>query len=604
MERTQYGKLYTSKVIIYCAGQYGNEVMLQGEKLGWSVCCFCDKQAEKCKGSIPIYSFEDAYGLYPYAVIVIAHSDYSECLRIGRKIEKQGFVKNRTYFIAIELEMKGVLPIIRAPFQLTGKKIILLGLPYLCDLFIQWLGNDTEQIEVCYSEEDVNVWNKRFPNSLWIPLYREPLEIEYDKRIRWIISCLVKENVLYTEWFLRHFDYCDGRVQPEWYGNTRNATVSKILFNILPNNVGNSFLNGVLDAHPEILYFGMEMYVWTNNIWDIVQIAKKEKGVKIVKKIVEKIREYTLKAWDENINSLTVVPLPNKDLEWLDRYQKSLMSRMNEERQYTEKDILIEMYLAWKEANYMEVDGAETIIYMDIHGGCILWESYNMLVRWLDNLGFEVILLQMLRRPYAQSASTMRMQIALGNFHENVALWALIVCAFEELHGELRDHKILRLRFEDIKQFPEVVLKKLCNELQISWSESMLETTSAGERTKCNIGSEEITGYDLKPVWYPYDEFYDAFDKFRMDILCKKKCKAYDYPFVPEEKYPMPINELIELFTIPFQFEKYIEFANDADKLKFRQKIKEQCTNIIYWQENKEHMEDFFCFGPYLSAYD
>ncbi len=607
MQSTKWENLYTTEIIIYCAGQYGNEVLIQGSKLNWNICCFCDKRAEKYEGDgyfindIPVYDFEDAHKTYPQAVMIIAHSDYAECLRIGRKIEKQGFVKNKTYFIAIELEMKGILPVIRTPFHVNDRKIILIGLPYLCDCFIEWMGNDREQIEVCYSEKDVNIWNRKFPDALWIPLHREPLEIEYDKKIRSIIGCLANENVLYTDYFLKHLDYCDGGRQLEPSGKAENNAAYKILFNILPNNVGNSFLNGVLDGHPEILYFGMEMYVWTNNLWDIVQIAAKEKGTNVVEMIVEKIREYTLKAWDENINAVTVISLPDKDLVWLDRYQEFLLSRMDEERQYSQKEILLNMHLAWKEANYTRVSGKETVIYMDIHSSCILWESYNMIVRWLENLGFEVVLLQMIRRPYAQSASTMKTQIALGNFQKNVALWTLTACAFEELYGELGDHKILRLRFEDVKQYPKAVLKRLCHELQISWNESMLETTSSGKMTKCTIRNEEITGYDMKPVWYPYDEFFDAFDKFRMDILCRAKCKAYDYPYVSEEKYPVPLNELVELFILPFQFEKYIVFADEAERLKFRQTVKEYCKNIIYWQENDEHKQ-FFCFGPYLSA--
>ena len=63
----------------------------------------------------------------------------------------------------------------------------------------------------------------------------------------------------------------------------------------------------------------------------------------------------------------------------------------------------------------------------------------------------------------------------------------------------------------------------------------------------------------------------------------------------------MPLNELVELFILPFQFEKYIVFADEAERLKFRQTVKEYCKNIIYWQENDEHKQ-FFCFGPYLSA--
>ncbi len=595
--------LYTEDVIIWCAGQYGQKVSSHIQSNGGRISCFCDMDREKqgsCIKNIPVYSFEEARKRNPHALIVIAHNDYTECIRIKNKLETYGYIKNKSCFIALEMEAEGNLPLIKAPFCLTGRKIILLGPQYLCECFIEWTGGSKENILICPLMKDAGVLKQKYPTALWIPLYRGSLGMDHDEKVHSYRQYLSKENVLFTDWFLNHFDYCkknDGAIK---YCDI-DTSVRKVLFNISVNNAGNTFMDGILDSHPNILYFGLEMYVWTNNIWDIIKIAKRKKGTEAANRIIEKIRDYTLDAWNKNIDAISVITLPDKDLAWLDRYRYFLCQRMREDRQYTEKELFVNMHLAWKEANHQSIAGNETVIYMDIHGSCAPWETYRMMTGWLEKMGFEVVLLQMVRRPYSQSASAMKAYIAQGNFQAETALSALTFVAYEILYKELHRYPVLRLRFEDVKQHPEAVLKKLCKRLHISWNESMLETTSAGKPTQFTCGDEVVSGYHMKPVWYPYDEFFDAFDKFRLDILCRSKCEAYDYSYVPQEKYILSANLLAELFVLPFQFEKYLVFKNAQERKQFRESVREHCRNIICGQESREKSQELFCFGPYLS---
>lgn len=595
-------RLYTEDLIIWCAGHYGQEVSDHIKNNGGSIWCFCDVEKGKQGkfiNNIPVYRFEDAYKKNPNALIVVANSNYAECIRIANKLEMYGYSKNISYFIALEMEIEGIFPLMKAPFCLEDRKIILLGPQYLCECFVEWAEGQRENIIVCKSEQDIGLWKKEYPIALWIPLYRGSLEIEHNERVLWYRKRLLKENILFTEWFLNHFDYCANKNLEE-IDCDKNVSVKKVLFNILVNNAGNTFIDGVIDSHPNILYFGLEMYVWTNNIWDIIKNSKREMGLKITDRIIEKIQDYTMDAWNKNIDKISFISLPDRSLIWLEKYRSCLYKRMGENRQYTEREIFVNMHLAWKEANGQSVKGDESVIYMDIHGSCAPWETYYMLTRWLEQMGFEVVLLQMIRRPYSQSASSMKAYIAQGKFRSDTALAALTFVAYEIIIGGLRKYPILRLRFEDVKQYPEIVLRKLCKKLQIPWNESMLRTTSAGRTTEYICEREVISGYHMKSVWYSYDEFFDAFDKFRLDILCSSKCEAYGYPHVPKEKYILPTDLLVELFVLPFQFEKYLVFENDQARKQFRVSIRERCRKIIYEQENKENVEELFCFGAYL----
>ena len=137
----------------------------------------------------------------------------------------------------------------------------------------------------------------------------------------------------------------------------------------------------------------------------------------------------------------------------------------------------------------------------------------------------------------------------------------------------------------------------------IQWNDIFLETTFAGKESVYISNGERITGFYLKPVYHTYDEYFDAFDKFRLDLIFRKKNKAYNYSYTDRNKYP-PLEEIGKLFSFPFSIEKYISFNNEKDKIKFRNKIGFLCIQLLILEESIDKYAGHFQFGPYLALED
>ena len=221
-------------------------------------------------------------------------------------------------------------------------------------------------------------------------------------------------------------------------------------------------------------------------------------------------------------------------------------------------------------------------------------------------MGFEVILLEMLRNPYKRFGSAIKWErgINQGTINSSIIYFLLYMMSGSTMDEIERKYDIIRIRFEDLKTNPKKILEKLCHILGIPWSNTLLQTTLSGKESVYVSNGENITGFDLKPVYHTYDEYFDAFDKFRLDLLFREKSKAYGYSYIDRGKYPGTFEEMAGLFCIPFCFEKYISFKDEADKARFHKKMELLCTQLLILEENKDKYPEHFQFGSYLELGD
>ena len=242
------------------------------------------------------------------------------------------------------------------------------------------------------------------------------------------------------------------------------------------------------------------------------------------------------------------------------------------------------------------------VIYMDIHSNMVM---RDVVFKWLEYMGFEIILLEIIRASYKRLDSGIKFTLGENNgiISANTILNLLYDLSGETVDNEEKKYPIIRIRFEDLKLYPRQILKKLCNILGIQWNDIFLETTFAGKESVYISNGERITGFYLKPVYHTYDEYFDAFDKFRLDLIFRKKNKAYNYSYTDRNKYP-PLEEIGKLFSFPFSIEKYISFNNEKDKIKFRNKIGFLCIQLLILEESIGKYAGHFQFGPYLALED
>lgn len=588
---------FNDEIIIYCAAGYGEEILLKLISLGYNIVCFCDN-AKRNEGSfllgVPVYNYQKCCLEYPDAVYVIANSTYATALEIGLELEQDGYIKNLSYYISIELELQGLLSDEKEGIRevLKNQVLILFGNLFLCELFEKWAYNfiNNSKTYICHTENEIDSYKRIYPDALWIPLEKGFTGLDIQKN-ELLVQLLQKHNIcLFSRFFLSHMVYCEEFVsvhnncQFEDFKNTCGLQVKKVLFLKTSSFSGSLFIDSLLDSHPNILYLGISG--WSLNIWYIIKSVIKEPEETLTEAIISKISECA----------------GNVVLK-LEDYKSILKKYIKPGKEYSERDLFLIIHLVNYELLYGNIPKGEAIIYMDIHENMIM---RNSIFKWLEQMGFEVILLEMLRNPYKRFGSAIKWErgINQGTINSSIIYFLLYMMSGSTMDEIERKYDIIRIRFEDLKTNPEQILEKLCHILEIPWSNTLLQTTLSGKESVYVSNGEKITGFDLKPVYHTYDEYFDTFDKFRLDLLFREKSKAYGYSYIDRDKYPGTFEEMAGLFRIPFCFEKYISFKDEADKARFHKKMELLCTQLLILEENKDKYPEYFQFGSYLELGD
>ncbi len=579
-------------VIIYCASYYGEMAYCEAKAQGYTICVFCDNSINNYRKKImgiEVYNYEECKKRFHNAIYIIAHKNYATAKEIGFSLESDGFVLNQSYFIAIELENRNILKTDISVFRniLEPNRIILIGEKYLCEMFFGWCKNylkiSTEKISICY-QENIRENMEKYPEALWIPLAKE--RFDSDKSQEMELCNLLNEKGIknISRLFLQYMFYYKNDVKQY------TGTGIKIVFLKMSCYSGSIFFSSILDSHPDIFYLGHKVWAW--NIWSIVKNAAYEgTGIKVVQSVISQIKKYE-----------------QSDDVWINEFGKILELYFNEKRTYSEQEIFLNIYFAYYEVmhkkEYVKKKEYTPVIFMDIHAN---EKIHDAMLFWLKNLGFDVFLCELIRNPIMRLGSFIKYALyGEGEYdldkkvHCNLILNNLHILVQEIMSEEEKKNEILRIRFEDLKLHSKTVLTKLCNILDIPWNDSLLKTTMAGKKSEYSCAGNVTTGFDIKPVYYPYNEYFDAFDKFRLDMLFREKLSTYGYSYVEKEKYEDCDFDIFHLFSIPFQFESYLMFETDQDKSKFRKDFALLCSYLI---EMNDHLEDYkenYCYGKYI----
>ena len=112
----------------------------------------------------------------------------------------------------------------------------------------------------------------------------------------------------------------------------------------------------------------------------------------------------------------------------------------------------------------------------------------------------------------------------------------------------------LVIRFEDLKCDPKRILTEICRQWEIGWSDTLMMTTHNGKAHSFN----EVTGFDLKPVYNLNETYFSEFDRFRIMLINGPWQKKYGYPYIKITDFTT--KELQEMFMKRFRFEWWIDF--------------------------------------------
>lgn len=371
--------------------------------------------------------------------------------------------------------------------------------------------------------------------------------------------------------------------------------IKKALFFTSCSHAGKFFLDSLLDGHPNILGFNPTTMAKTvrKKVQEVSGLPGKELEDALVSYIEEAFRD---NEWDRYVADEKET---DSDSALIPDFRKVLHSYLEGGTSFTEKEILLLLYWSLYETVYGSCPPeGECVFFIDVHDG---GEEENTL-KWLLELGFEVTLIEAVRNPFSKLGSFFRMWKNDTIRPENL-FRQLSYLGHETLNETERELPMLRYRFEDLKQYPKELLSMLCSRLGISWDDCLMEATFLGkDSTFTTTGGEKTKGFSLKPVWYPYDEYFDVYDRFRLNLLFYQRCRAYDYTYVPPERYPLSEQEMTALFEEPFRFEEQISFESEEERLRYRRELRLLAEKLCDMYHHEEDFPEAFCFGEYLKV--
>lgn len=345
-----------------------------------------------------------------------------------------------------------------------------------------------------------------------------------------------------------------------------------ILLNISFDNSGNIFFKGLVDGHPDIL--SIQHNVLASNLFSYcirLSIEKAQDIPDILRMLLKK----------EMNKSEFQGAFPD----W-NRFRRSLEKHLSLRKMFTSQELFVIFHIAYMEmmTNRKVENLSQKIIYFDPHHFHIYGRAF--LAKWLesDNINGQIITIH--RDDIANICSFYRRYV-LEHGKMKLARWIIgwMFCEKIDLGMEqvdLQYSKRFEVRFEDLKLHPRKELTKICEQMDILWSETLMNTTSWGIASSMG----EIRDFDLKPVFDRHEGYWSEFDRFRLYLLCSSYQKRCGYPYENCMKFSR--TQLWELFLKEFHFQEILQFETAEEKTAYYLWAYE----LIRWQlyENRKHM--------------
>lgn len=346
-----------------------------------------------------------------------------------------------------------------------------------------------------------------------------------------------------------------------------------ILINDTHSYSGNVFFKGVMDSHPDILLLQYDTF--SNNLLGYCMRLSVEKSENILNML-----ELMLQEEFSPEEFQLAFPFWN-------RFERSMQRWLSVQESFTSQELFVIFHVAYTEMMYGKkiTDISQKVIYFDPHWTLV--EERPALAEWLDSKEINVQLVTIRRDHIKWLYSRL-------SYSRDILKVAELKSAYNTVTGMIWDRTDVGLekfsfqhcgsfevRFEDLKLHPEEEFLKICEHMEIPWSNSMLHTTVWGKMS--SMGS--VRDFDLKPVFNRHETEWSEFDRFRLCLVSSPYQKKYGYPC--EDCMKFSRTELWEMFLREFQFQQELEFDSAKDKAAYYLWAYES----IRWKlwENRKH---------------
>ncbi len=567
-----------------------------------NVCCFLSGSYEECQHKLfgkNIEYFRCIRQKYQNPVFI-------ECTSINSawgfggtdNYDYMGYRRNKSFFLIrdyLEIPEHGLESVLKA------EKIALIGNYNLCSTLYKILINRKMNVIGFINifqilDQSINripmISIKELEKDticlIVLPEYFDEKSVsKSDERKKELVKYL-KKNGLYN--YTDYFSY-----MISWiclYNNEKNIYLrewlkpKRIVLGAISGSCGNYLFRGLLNDHPSII---MMDYSWLNNnlFWICVQLAE------------ENIDNIVARFWEL---------YKNMDNEYHNVERNSIISPLL----FSEK--LDELFLKAKKAGSIYFSSQELFVifhiaYMNmyernitnINDTVIYWEPhfvYRYLVKkcekWLGEENCEIIDIH--RNSCARLGSNIKIiQSQTDNKYGMMdGIYLLNHVFIKKVKDEVDfGRNTINIKFEDLKCYPNKILRDICDRWDIEWSDVLMHTTRHGEEIAYNNLTKYVKDFDLGPVYNLYEEYFSELDRIRLMIYYSIEQKMY-YPYEKISQFSM--KELDNLFQKNFRFEYLIRFHGVNDERDFRLKLRNRVREKLLEIRVSQILDNSDCF--------
>ncbi len=489
-----------------------------------------------------------------------------------------GYKRNERFIVLrdyIEVPENNLLNVLR------NFEAVLVGDQYLCSRLYEYLGLNTIPV-IGYLhtlQEDVQPENMPEVSTDNInadimciivePIYRSDARnglVGKEEKNQRIVCLREKDIDNFTDYF------CD--VVPFIHIEKDNAIKYRrecfrpkrvVLGSILPYS-GNIFFRSLLDSHPFILSI---YYCDLNNqlFWICVRLSMED---------AENILPLFWKMIEGNEESIMNRSAFVEKMEQLLAYDS----------RFTSQELFVMFHIA-----YMYMFGRD-MAEDDIGSMIIYWEPHYLdrdimerCVKWLGTEEVPCDIINVVRNSVPQKGSTMKEFRCINGGVRTAYFTAFRRMSINKTEYENSDRLIVK--FEDLKCNPIETLRKICDRWNMAWSDTLMQTTRNGQEDVYCDKMQRVSGFDLRPVYNTYDNFFSELDRLKLMLVDALWQKKYGYPYVDPEQFTR--RELQELLLKEFRFE------NPGDTTGFYKDQLDLDNRIVLQDDLRRRVQETRC---------
>ena len=513
----------------------------------------------------PVYSIAEAVAKYGSSIVITDNHHENSAWGMGRTdyFEYLGYRRNEGYILLRDYTKISGNSLRTA---LKGQKIAMIGDTFLCERLLGYFkenaiicsddvkyivlpGEEMPDEQFCNISDITQIDSDSFCLIISPEYFEEKSDLGYKSIKEGVISLLRKYKLInYTDYFSFMWTFIDIEKETEnKYPSGKWGSIKRIVLGSIESCSGNDLFRQLLDGHPSImLIYNKWIYSSSRLFWYCVRLEGRRK-----EEIVSLLGQW----------SQLECQTKNFDEKQISNFVERVRRLLKNEKKYTSQELFVIIHAALVGKGEDEVENM--IIYWEPHFmSRMLMEKCAL---WLGTPEVPCDIINLVRNSYIAKGSRIKGILKFNWEPDYICLYTAI--SLEELKKEnYEGSKRLTIRFEDLKCEPREELGRICQEWDIPWSDSLMETTSSGKKSFYNNGSKQVQNFDLEPVYNQYEEYFSEFDRFRITLLCAPWQKKYGYPFVDIDLFSR--RDLQEMFLKTFRFADMIDFDKAFENKK------------------------------------